>query len=181
MTGRFPLLAQPPAAPACCVACSRGTDPQGFFDTGRELDFWGRIYLCATCLTEMARALGLDDAVVRALRAKLTEAELTCAAADAALRPALEENVRLRELVGAKVMQLLHEVTLTRLHREMDEVGAGGDDDGAGDDGGVPAGGGDGLVVRPLQPRRRRGPRTLNGSAPGPDDGGFGGGPGPAA
>jgi hypothetical protein len=60
VTGRFHVLDQPYAAPSKCAFCGLGHSQDGkvsFIDTTLDLDFYGVVYICSTCLTEIAASL----------------------------------------------------------------------------------------------------------------------------
>lgn len=54
---RFQLLPSPVAIPGKCAVCGTSTRP--VVDFGMTLEFYGAVYLCETCLTEAARAIGM--------------------------------------------------------------------------------------------------------------------------
>ena len=61
VTGRFHVLDQPYAAPSKCAFCGLGHSNEGkvsFIDTTLDLDFYGVVYICSTCLTEISSSLG---------------------------------------------------------------------------------------------------------------------------
>ena len=61
VSGRFKVLNQPYALPSKCAFCSLGHNQDGkvsFIDTTLDLDFYGVVYICSTCLTEIAKSLG---------------------------------------------------------------------------------------------------------------------------
>jgi len=58
---RFQVLEQPLSAPAKCAFCGIGHNDEGrrlFIDTSLDLDFYGVVYMCSTCLNEIAESLG---------------------------------------------------------------------------------------------------------------------------
>lgn len=61
VSGRFKVLDQPYSLPSKCAFCSLGHNQNGtvsFIDTTLDLDFYGVVYICSTCLTEIAASLG---------------------------------------------------------------------------------------------------------------------------
>lgn len=61
VSGRFHVLDQPYAAPSKCAFCSLGHSQDGtvqFIDTTLDLDYYGVVYICSNCLTEISRSLG---------------------------------------------------------------------------------------------------------------------------
>lgn len=61
VSGRFKVLNQPYALPSKCAFCSLGHNQDGkvsFIDTTLDLDFYGVVYICSNCLTEIAKSLG---------------------------------------------------------------------------------------------------------------------------
>lgn len=57
--GRVQLLLTPAALPGNCVICgSVGGDGRRFIDFGWQQDFYGAIYFCEMCITEVMDALG---------------------------------------------------------------------------------------------------------------------------
>lgn len=61
VSGRFKLLDQPYALPSKCAFCSLGHNQDGkvsFIDTTLDLDFYGVVYICSNCLTEISKSLG---------------------------------------------------------------------------------------------------------------------------
>jgi hypothetical protein len=61
VSGRFKVLDQPYALPSKCAFCSLGHNQDGkvsFIDTTLDLDFYGVVYICSNCLTEIAKSLG---------------------------------------------------------------------------------------------------------------------------
>lgn len=61
VSGRFHVLDQPYASPSKCAFCSLGHNQDGtvqFIDTTLDLDFYGVVYICSNCLTEIANSLG---------------------------------------------------------------------------------------------------------------------------
>lgn len=58
---RFQVLENPPSAPSKCAFCGIGHNDDGrrlFIDTSLDLDFYGVVYMCSTCLNEIAESLG---------------------------------------------------------------------------------------------------------------------------
>lgn len=61
VSGRFKVLDQPMASPSKCAFCGLGHNQDGtvqFIDTTLDLDFFGVVYICSVCLTEISAALG---------------------------------------------------------------------------------------------------------------------------
>lgn len=61
VSGRFKVLDQPYSAPSKCAFCSLGHNQNGtvnFIDTTLDFDFYGVVYICSNCLTEIAKSLG---------------------------------------------------------------------------------------------------------------------------
>ena len=61
VSGRFKVLDQPYALPSKCAFCSLGHNQGGtvsFIDTTLDLDFYGVVYICSNCLTEISANLG---------------------------------------------------------------------------------------------------------------------------
>lgn len=56
----FNHIDKPTALPGCCTFCSRPTDPNGFVDTGMELEYHGAIQVCYRCVCRMHDAFGFD-------------------------------------------------------------------------------------------------------------------------
>lgn len=60
MGARVLVIDTPVAAPGVCSLCgTAGGDGRKFIDFGKQLDWYGAVYFCETCFTEMAEALGL--------------------------------------------------------------------------------------------------------------------------
>lgn len=55
----------PPAAPGKCVVCGysggKDEDERTFIDFGFDLDYYGVVYFCSGCMTEIANVLGFYD------------------------------------------------------------------------------------------------------------------------
>lgn len=49
----------PPALPGCCYLCGSGTRAR-FIDLETQVEFHGAMYLCETCIVEMAVQLGME-------------------------------------------------------------------------------------------------------------------------
>jgi hypothetical protein len=61
VSGKFKILNNPMALPAKCAFCGIGHNDEGrrrFIDTSLDLDFYGVVYMCTTCLNEIAESLG---------------------------------------------------------------------------------------------------------------------------
>lgn len=61
VSGRFKVLDQPYSLPSKCAFCSLGHNQDGkvtFIDTTLDLDFYGVVYICSNCLTEISNSLG---------------------------------------------------------------------------------------------------------------------------
>lgn len=57
--GRIQLIqGSPPALPGKCVVCGSVDCPDGYVDTGWEIDFYGVVYFCAYCLRETLGVIG---------------------------------------------------------------------------------------------------------------------------
>ena len=53
----------PPAAPGKCVVCGfGGKDDRVYIDFGFDLDFYGVVYFCSECMTEVANGIGFVSA-----------------------------------------------------------------------------------------------------------------------
>jgi len=49
----------PPAAPGKCVVCGfGGRDDRVYIDFGFDIDYYGVVYFCSECMTEVAAAVG---------------------------------------------------------------------------------------------------------------------------
>lgn len=56
---RFQVLDNPNALPGKCTLCgSVGGDGRKFVDFGMSLDYYGVVYFCTFCVTELAEAIG---------------------------------------------------------------------------------------------------------------------------
>jgi len=82
--GRIQVIqGTPPALPGKCVVC--GTTQGPVIDIGFEIDFYGVVYFCKTCIQEVANSLGylspeqhrelLDDLLEAGTRIGLLEEE----------------------------------------------------------------------------------------------------------
>lgn len=57
--GRFQICKVPPNLPGKCVVCGAwGSDGRDFVDFGFDIDFYGTVYFCSCCLTEVCNQLG---------------------------------------------------------------------------------------------------------------------------
>jgi hypothetical protein len=56
---RFKLLERPLAIPGKCVTC--GAVDRPVIDTGWNIDYYGVVYFCTFCLTEVATVIGMVD------------------------------------------------------------------------------------------------------------------------
>lgn len=57
--GRFQICKVPPNLPGKCVVCGAwGSDGRDFIDFGFDIDFYGTVYFCSCCLTEVCNKLG---------------------------------------------------------------------------------------------------------------------------
>lgn len=58
-TSRVKVIDTPIAAPGVCALCgTAGGDGLKFIDFGKQLDWYGAVYFCETCITEVSVALG---------------------------------------------------------------------------------------------------------------------------
>jgi hypothetical protein len=172
---RFVILASPPVAPACCLACARGQDPKGFVDLGVMVELHGYLYLCVTCLTEIAARAGLyapDTATLHRLEDKVTDLQRTVAS---------EQHLRvtLEQVVSDEMLGMIERITMERIRQEVGNGAKADDEPGVGP-GDRPAGGGDGGGGRGGARRARSRPAG-SGAALRPGHGDPGGRPVPAA
>ena len=73
MAASFQRVASFPLPPGGCRFCGQH---RGGFDTGQDVDFEGRIYICVGCAEEMGRALGMaSERDTTVLRERLDAAE----------------------------------------------------------------------------------------------------------
>jgi len=59
--GRVTVHRIPPAAPGKCVVCGFSGDVEEsrlFVDFGFDIDYYGVVYFCSLCMTEVANAIG---------------------------------------------------------------------------------------------------------------------------
>lgn len=95
-SGRVQVLDAPVALPGKCVQCGSSTNSDGrkFVDIGFELDYYGVIYFCTHCLTELSNALGYaNPEQVKDLEDRLSEIVDHVARIEA-------ENVKLRNALS---------------------------------------------------------------------------------
>lgn len=59
LNSRFKLLPRPVAIPGKCVVC--GAVDRPVVDTGWSIDYYGVVYFCVFCLTEVAGVIGMVD------------------------------------------------------------------------------------------------------------------------
>lgn len=57
LNSRFKLLDRPVAIPGKCVVC--GAVDRPVVDTGWSIDYYGVVYFCVFCLTEVAEVIGM--------------------------------------------------------------------------------------------------------------------------
>lgn len=56
---RIQILDVPILAPGICLVCgTAGIDDRKFVDFGKQVEWYGAVYLCSECITEVARAVG---------------------------------------------------------------------------------------------------------------------------
>lgn len=56
---RIQVLDVPILAPGTCLLCgTSGVDDRKFVDFGKQVDWYGAVYLCSECIEEVARAIG---------------------------------------------------------------------------------------------------------------------------
>jgi len=67
---RIQVLARPIVSPGKCAICGHvGTNETGdrspvyFIDIGLDVDYYGRVYLCTTCVVQMGNVLGFTSPV----------------------------------------------------------------------------------------------------------------------
>lgn len=60
---RFHILDEPLAAPGKCMLCgiSYGNGERKFIDTGVDLDWYGVVYYCTSCILEVSNQLGYSS------------------------------------------------------------------------------------------------------------------------
>ena len=82
-TSRFSVHINANSAPGKCCACgSAGDDGRQFIDFGMQLDWYGAVYFCTFCVTELCAAAGFvhgdvfDEAATK-LRDAITELNAT--------------------------------------------------------------------------------------------------------
>jgi len=59
--GKVQVHRVPPAAPGKCVVCGFSGDVEDsrlFIDFGFDIDYYGVVYFCSLCMTEVANAIG---------------------------------------------------------------------------------------------------------------------------
>lgn len=71
------LESAPQALPGCCFKCSAGMGSREFFiDFEFSMDFYGAVYICNECLTEMAHTAGFITPVeAEAFKKQIAELE----------------------------------------------------------------------------------------------------------
>lgn len=57
INGRFKFLERPAVAPGKCAVC--GSVERPVIDFGFDVDYYGTVYICVTCLTEAAGIAGI--------------------------------------------------------------------------------------------------------------------------
>ncbi len=45
--------------PGVCVTCGNGTHPDGYVTFDNDIEMWGEVYVCMTCLGQAAQVIGL--------------------------------------------------------------------------------------------------------------------------
>lgn len=56
---RIQVIDVPILAPGVCMVCgTAGVDDRKFIDFGKQVDWYGAVYLCSECIIEVARAIG---------------------------------------------------------------------------------------------------------------------------
>lgn len=58
-TSRYKVLERPYALPGKCVTC--GATDRPVVDTNWNIDYYGAVYFCVFCLSEVARVIGMVD------------------------------------------------------------------------------------------------------------------------
>lgn len=59
LQSRIKVLDYPGCIPSKCMICGRGPDPdRKFIDFGQQIEFYGAIYYCDICMSEVAKAVG---------------------------------------------------------------------------------------------------------------------------
>lgn len=59
---RYSLHQAPILAPGICIVCKTGsTDERTFIDLGMSFKWYGRMYMCSLCISEIARGIGFGD------------------------------------------------------------------------------------------------------------------------
>lgn len=56
MSSRFPIFDYPPAAPGVCFFCNSSQNGP-FADTGRNVQFYGAVYVCQACVAEISASM----------------------------------------------------------------------------------------------------------------------------
>lgn len=76
MAERIKHLDAPKALPGKCGLCGTASSQRGFVDTSLSYDFYGALYFCYNCVSEMAGKFGiLNHEKSQAIAAKLAKAE----------------------------------------------------------------------------------------------------------
>lgn len=57
---KFKYLDRPSALPGSCATCGKATDVNGFVDTTLDIDGYGAIQLCYSCIRAMHDTFGFD-------------------------------------------------------------------------------------------------------------------------
>lgn len=56
---KYQVVEQPSALPGCCFLCrAASTDRKWFVDVGLQEEFYGAVYLCNACITEISETVG---------------------------------------------------------------------------------------------------------------------------
>lgn len=56
---RVQIVNAPVAAPGVCILCGSASDEnRKFIDFGKQLDWYGAVYLCTLCMLDVAEAIG---------------------------------------------------------------------------------------------------------------------------
>lgn len=95
--GRVKIVSAPERLPGKCGLCGTATSKKGFLDTSLSYDFFGALYFCYNCITEMGDQFGLlNEEKSSALTAQLasTKKELE------ETKEALNELDRLRSYLS---------------------------------------------------------------------------------
>lgn len=55
--GRYQQVERPFALPGCCALCGKADD-EWYIDTGRQIEFLGAVYICKSCIQQIAGIVG---------------------------------------------------------------------------------------------------------------------------